>query len=403
MPIRRHWFLIGLVLVVALALSLGSNIHQANWGPIVRNSAVFLIFLGTGYSLNSRRILIDVAALHHHLGIQLFIFLGVPVILLLPAYLLGGGLADPAVWVGLAAVAVLPTTISSCIAFTQVAGGNVPLSMLNSALSNALGIIVSPLLLSLLIGLAPQAVEAGGVTAPGATGGALLLGRETSLSIFGSLARLMLAPAAIGQALRILLMRRRVYRPGSAGGLAPEANEAAGAARGSQAPAAGTAADAPGSTAPETGQAADARQAGVADADIGAPAESRVRPFNSVLILAIVFLTLASATAERGLLSTAGEFLPVIGYLALLHLFILAAAALLGRLLSADRRDRIAILFTASQKTVAFGAPMLTLYFADSPGRLAAAMLPLIFYHLWQLVVAGVVESFYRVTSATKE
>jgi predicted Na+-dependent transporter len=128
-----------------------------------------------------------------------------------------------------------------------------------------------------------------------------------------------------------------------------------------------------------------------------------VRPLNSVLILLIVFLTLAAATAERGLLSTAGEFLPVVGYLALLHLVILLAATLTGQLLSPDPRDRVAILFTASQKTLAFGAPMLTLYFADSPGRLASAMLPLIFYHLWQLVVAGVVESFYRVTGATKE
>jgi sodium/bile acid cotransporter 7 len=354
MPIRKHWFLVSLVLVVAVALSLGRNIDQTGWGPILRNSAVFLIFLGTGYSLNSRRILMDVARVHHHLGVQLFIFLIVPILVLLPAYLLRGTLTEPAVWVGLAAVAVLPTTISSCIAFTQVAGGNVPLAMLNSALSNALGIVVSPLLLSILIGLAPQAVEAGGVTSPAVTGGALLLGREATLSIFGSLARLMLAPAAIGQALRILLTRRR------------------------------------GSTAAEAGHA-------------GAPGEGRVRPLNSVLILLIVFLTLAAATAERGLLSTAGEFLPVVGYLALLHLVILIAATLTGRLLSPDPRDRVAILFTASQKTLAFGAPMLTLYFADSPGRLASAMLPLIFYHLWQLVVAGVVESFYRVTGATKE
>jgi predicted Na+-dependent transporter len=209
MPIRRHWFLIGLLLIVGLALSLGRNIDQAGWGPLLRNSAVFLIFLGTGYSLDTRRILQDLAALHHHLAVQLFIFLGVPVLILVPAFLIGGNLADPAVWVGLAAVAVLPTTISSCIAFTQVAGGNVPLSMLNSALSNALGILLSPLLLSLLIGLAPEAVQAGGVTTPAATGGAVLLGREATLSIFGSLARLMVAPAIIGQVVRILLLRRQ--------------------------------------------------------------------------------------------------------------------------------------------------------------------------------------------------
>ncbi|MFP4408644.1 MAG: bile acid:sodium symporter [Spirochaetaceae bacterium] len=362
MPIRRHWFLIGLVLVVALALSLGRNLDQAGWGSLLRNSAVFLIFLGTGYSLDTRRILQDVSAIHHHLALQIFIFLAVPLLILGPAFLIGGTLADPAVWVGLAAVAVLPTTISSCIAFTQVAGGNVPLSMLNSALSNALGILLSPLLLSLFIGFAPDAVEAGGVTTPAATGGALLLGWEATLSIFGSLARLMVAPAVIGQAVRILLLRRRW-----------------------------------------TGEArreSSREEASTMRPAYDAPGASRVRPLNSALILLIVFLTLASATTDRGIVSTATRFLPVIGYLALLHIVILLAAGGLGTLLSEDRRDRVAVLFTGSQKTLAFGAPMLTLYFAGAPEQLASAMLPLIFYHLWQLVVAGVVESFFTVQRA---
>ena len=377
MPIRRHWFLIGLLLVVGLALSLGRDIDQAGWGPLLRNSAVFLIFLGTGYSLDTRRILQDLAALHHHLALQLFIFLGVPVLILVPAFLIGGNLADPAVWVGLAAVAVLPTTISSCIAFTQVAGGNVPLSMLNSALSNALGILLSPLLLSLLIGLAPEAVQAGGVTTPAATGGAVLLGREATLSIFGSLARLMVAPAAIGQVVRILLLRHRMAR--EAGEKRPRGTDEA---------------ETPSFQDPGAGAAETMRPS------YDAPGASRVRPLNSVLILLIVFLSLASATADRGIVSTATRFLPIIGYLALLHIVILLAAGLLGRVLSKDRRDRVAILFTGSQKTLAFGAPMLTLYFAGAPEQLASAMLPLIFYHLWQLVVAGVVESFFTVQHA---
>lgn len=345
MPIRRHWFLIGLLLVVAVALSLGGNIDQSGWGDLLRNSAVFLIFLATGYSLDSRRILQDIGVVRHHIAIQLFVFVITPVIVLLPAALIGGSLTDPAVWVGLAAVAILPTTISSCIAFTQVAGGNVPLSMLNSALANASGIIVSPLLLSLLIGLSPEAGSAAGAAV---TQGARFLGREATLSIFFDLASLMLAPAALGQALRILMLRR-----GSDG------------AQGREKPQ-----DAPGA--------------------------KRVRTFNSVLILLIVFLTLSRATAERDILSTASAYLPIFGYLALIHLVILLAAGLTAGVLMSEKRDRIAFLFTSSQKTLAFGAPMLTLYFASAPGRLAAAMLPLIFYHLWQLVIAGIVESFYR-------
>ncbi|MFP4331174.1 MAG: bile acid:sodium symporter [Alkalispirochaetaceae bacterium] len=346
MPILRHWFLIGLLMVVVVALSVGGNLDQAGWGEAVRNASVFLIFLATGYSLDSRRILADIGVVHHHLGLQLFIFGITPLIILLPAALIGGRLTGPTVWVGLVGVAVLPTTISSCIAFTQVAGGNVSLSMLNSALSNAAGILISPLLLSLLIGLSPEA----GAGAGAVEAGTRFLGREATLSIFFDLASLMLAPAALGQAVRILLLRRGVTSK----------------KRGTEKPQ-----DAPGA--------------------------QWVRTFNSVLILLIVFLTLSSASADRGLLTTATRFLPVFGYLALVHLAVLAAAAVTAGVLMREKRDRVAFLFTGSQKTLAFGAPMLTLYFASNPGQLTGAMLPLIFYHLWQLVTAGVVESFYRV------
>jgi predicted Na+-dependent transporter len=39
------------------------------------------------------------------------------------------------------------------------------------------------------------------------------------------------------------------------------------------------------------------------------------------------------------------------------------------------------------------GAPLLSVYFASAPQLLGFALLPLIFYHMWQLMVAGFMKS----------
>jgi sodium/bile acid cotransporter 7 len=81
-------------------------------------------------------------------------------------------------------------------------------------------------------------------------------------------------------------------------------------------------------------------------------------------------------------------------YLASVHL-ILAAGAYYGAvLIGLSRENRIAVLFTAPQKTIVLGVPLITAYFGDRPDLLGLALLPLLFYHSWQLVVAGIVKSF---------
>ena len=45
------------------------------------------------------------------------------------------------------------------------------------------------------------------------------------------------------------------------------------------------------------------------------------------------------------------------------------------------------------QKTLAVGIPLLSTYFAHDPELLAVAILPLLFYHPWQLMIAGFIKS----------
>ncbi len=112
---------------------------------------------------------------------------------------------------------------------------------------------------------------------------------------------------------------------------------------------------------------------------------------NSILILFIVWLTV-SETASNGrfvesLLSMAGPFL----YLAVLHVLLVAASFLVARLSGLGHPETVTMLFVAPQKTLAMGAPLLSIYFASQPELLGVALLPLLFYHPWQLVVAGVI------------
>jgi sodium/bile acid cotransporter 7 len=114
-----------------------------------------------------------------------------------------------------------------------------------------------------------------------------------------------------------------------------------------------------------------------------------LRKSTSVLILLIVFITISRAVAT-GLFDLKSGGLPMaLTYLAVSHFVFLAVIYGSTRLLGFSREDRISALYAAPQKTLAMGAPLLTIFFADRPELLAASIVPLSFYHLWQLIVAG--------------
>jgi len=76
-------------------------------------------------------------------------------------------------------------------------------------------------------------------------------------------------------------------------------------------------------------------------------------------------------------------------YLAAAYLVLLAASFLGARALNFSGDSIISVLFTAPQKTLAMGVPLLSTFFAANPEILGIALLPLIFYHPWQLFIAG--------------
>jgi sodium/bile acid cotransporter 7 len=86
--------------------------------------------------------------------------------------------------------------------------------------------------------------------------------------------------------------------------------------------------------------------------------------------------------------------LPIL-YIAVSHLIILGLAAMAAHLIGLSREDRISVVFAAPQKTLAMGIPLLTTYFAGREELLGIAVIPLLFYHPFQLLVAGILKNVY--------
>ena len=82
-------------------------------------------------------------------------------------------------------LAALPSTISSSVAMTAIAKGNVPVAVFNATLSGLLGLVLTPAMVSL-------------VTATGVM-------QFSLLDAMGNIALMLLAPFAIGQLVRPLI------------------------------------------------------------------------------------------------------------------------------------------------------------------------------------------------------
>jgi len=107
------------------------------------------------------------------------------------------------------------------------------------------------------------------------------------------------------------------------------------------------------------------------------------RPLTNVvarlLVLAVIWVAVSKAASDLLTTDALYSSLAVIA----VHLVLLAVGWwVLGRLL-AEHGDRIALLFCGGQKTLPSSTMIATTYFA----HLSAAVLPVLLYHFWQLIL----------------
>jgi sodium/bile acid cotransporter 7 len=184
---NRDWFTPAMLLAVALAWlwpaggARGGVLHA----EMLTKAGVALIFFLYGLTLSFAAL--RAGALHWrlHLVVQGMTFLIFP--------LLGFALAaatrawlSPELRLGFVFLCVLPSTISSSVALTAAAGGNVAGAVFNATLSSLIGVVLTPL----WIGFYLRSGGQGGSLGP----------------VVLDLVRWLLVPMAVGQACRPLLV-----------------------------------------------------------------------------------------------------------------------------------------------------------------------------------------------------
>lgn len=139
----------GIVISLLLGLLLPCEGIGAEIFDALTNLAIFLLFFLYGAKL-SRQSIID-GLLHWKLQTMVFFFTFIFFPLLFTAARpLGEWIVGPALYMGMLYVACLPSTVQSSIAFTSIAGGNVPAAVCSASVSSLLGVFLTPLLVGLL-------------------------------------------------------------------------------------------------------------------------------------------------------------------------------------------------------------------------------------------------------------
>ncbi len=180
---RRDWFPPALALAAALAwLAPGPGAAGGFLHPELTNKlSVALIFFFHGALLSTSALRRGVFNWRAHLVTQAATYLVFPALGLLVCWALGAWLGAPLA-LGVFFLCALPSTVSSSVALTAAARGNVPTALFNATLSSVLGVFVTPAWVSLFAG------QGGG-----------------SLSLAGvivDLLRWLMLPLALGQLLR---------------------------------------------------------------------------------------------------------------------------------------------------------------------------------------------------------
>ena len=155
--IKRQWFLLSLVLAFVAVIFDPSNI-LATIGIFLKNHhstevMIFLIFIFSGLLIEMDQITAGVKDIQSTVLALAVIIIVAPisagVLCLFPI--------ETGVAIGLFIVAVMPTTLSSGIVMTGIAGGNMAHALFVTILSNFIGIFSIPVILSILLSFFNQA------------------------------------------------------------------------------------------------------------------------------------------------------------------------------------------------------------------------------------------------------
>jgi sodium/bile acid cotransporter 7 len=164
---RFSLMLLATVLLASLLPAWGRAAEVAEW---VTQAAIALLFFLHGAKLSREAIVAGITHWRLHLLVLAITFALFPLLGLGAQALVAPWLA-PGLVAGVLFLTLLPSTVQSSIAFTAIAGGNVPAAVCSASASNLLGTVLTPALVAWLMG----ASGGGGVSAAQIEGIALQL------------------------------------------------------------------------------------------------------------------------------------------------------------------------------------------------------------------------------------
>jgi len=143
-------FLLCLIAVVAAASLLPVRGQAAAAFDVIADLAIMLLFFLHGAKLSREAIVQGIGNWRLHALVVASTFVWFPLVGYGTGRLASGWL-DPLLVSGVLFLTLLPSTVQSSIAFTAMARGNVAAAVCSASLSNLVGIVVTPLLASVLI------------------------------------------------------------------------------------------------------------------------------------------------------------------------------------------------------------------------------------------------------------
>jgi sodium/bile acid cotransporter 7 len=152
--LKKEWFLIGIGVSIALAIvtpQIGRSGSPLHLETVTKVGIAFIFFLH-GLSLSPAAIKTGVSNWKLHICTQLSTFLLYPLIWIICKSLFLAYMPT-ALAFGFCYLFVLPSTISSSVALTSVAKGNVPGAIFNASLSSVLGVFITPMFVYLFMGV----------------------------------------------------------------------------------------------------------------------------------------------------------------------------------------------------------------------------------------------------------
>src|ERR1700693_1656260 len=147
---RIDGFLAAILLTVAFATVMPARGDAAVAVGWLMDAAIALLFFMHGAKLSPEVALLGARHWRLHTMVflstfALFPLLGISVRFLAPSFL-----PEP-LWTGVILLTALPSTVQASIAFTSVAGGNVPAALCSASASSLLGVFLTPLIAGFLL------------------------------------------------------------------------------------------------------------------------------------------------------------------------------------------------------------------------------------------------------------